>query len=1146
MTVSYQYDVASTSHGGFIRLLFKWKGSVWKLVYTELLLLTLAYGFLSLLYRQALNEPQKRVFELVVYYCSTFMEMIPLSFMLGFYVTFTATRWWNQYMAIPWPDRVMNVVMMYVPGQDESSRMLRRTLMRYLNLSLILVLRSISKAVKRRFPTKDHLIEAGFMTKLEMELWQSIPSTEFNTFWVPCTWFINLLREARNECRITDAQGVKLIMEEFNDFRSKCGLLWSYDWISIPLVYTQVVTLATYSFFGAALFGRQYIHSPDPIIDNRHHFDFYVPVFTVIQYFLYMGLLKVAEQLINPFGDDDEDFELNWIIDRHFKVSYLGVDTLDGPALPLVKDSYFHMTDYQLPYTAASVSYKKKTYRGSVAYMHVPHEQREMVVPEVSEEDDEDSPSNEGADEEDPGGPLSKRSSSSLWTLLNRRSSSSGSLHQQQRDAEAGLLQHPPPESTLHVYFKGSDGDSAESGQQDVKQKHLLHPPEERRRVGRLGSEPSTASSQKSFLRDFFHAKPAMRVQAWTGAGGDYYGSPPKRPRKHRTKVSFSADTSSRPRFEKYHRSRSTSDLVAILETARKEALLSSLASMKAAMPRRKSLESSQADPKLTDVLRRNKSLPELNISDAAYEPLLTPATPPAPKKPVRTRTSLTPQSSLAPKVSQILPLKLAPRPPALTLRRLTTSQKLPETPKPDPPTDKAVPAAPTPTVLLSPPPEPTPPPTPAVVSEDVEAAPTITATPQTGEPAPSERPSATSTAVPEKAPSRPETQAETASPVEFTLRRPRVHLPRLVVPGPRRGLRLSDLAKEDEGSGGQGKSEPAATSSESSGKSSASITAHTKPRLRVRVAPEPEIIPLEPTEEARSQQVGADREMLPPGAAPEPLPEPPPSLEPEPPDQRGSVRQMEDQASEQIPGEPVADDKTEFVVVIKEKSRDRPKQLIILPGPPDRAGSVDSLLGDTRPKGPKRRSSLDSPRTSLDVRSSLLTPQRGQPATQAPQPAAEPTDTAVVTAARAPPTWRTDSRRQRRRRRSTLQRESLSPTSREGSPLAANGSHESLSAAAAAPVHRRVPSEVLMRWQNVAPSDSTEELDRPPPPPLLELPGAVSPPPRGHVRQLSRVFSHRSSSTTTSSVTVRTSTTSHSSAASRAEAFIESEKRDS
>uniref|UniRef100_A0A8D0EY37 Bestrophin homolog n=1 Tax=Strix occidentalis caurina TaxID=311401 RepID=A0A8D0EY37_STROC len=48
-----------------------------------------------------------------------------------------------------------------VQGRDEYGRLLRRTLMRYVNLTSLLIFRSVSTAVYKRFPTMDHVVGAG-------------------------------------------------------------------------------------------------------------------------------------------------------------------------------------------------------------------------------------------------------------------------------------------------------------------------------------------------------------------------------------------------------------------------------------------------------------------------------------------------------------------------------------------------------------------------------------------------------------------------------------------------------------------------------------------------------------------------------------------------------------------------------------------------------------------------------------------------------------------------------------------------------------------------------------------------------------------------------------------------------------------------
>ena len=55
----------------------------------------------------------------------------------------------------------MSYLSSMMDGPDERGRVMRRTVMRHLTLGSLMVYQNVCVSVKKRFPTMEHLIEAG-------------------------------------------------------------------------------------------------------------------------------------------------------------------------------------------------------------------------------------------------------------------------------------------------------------------------------------------------------------------------------------------------------------------------------------------------------------------------------------------------------------------------------------------------------------------------------------------------------------------------------------------------------------------------------------------------------------------------------------------------------------------------------------------------------------------------------------------------------------------------------------------------------------------------------------------------------------------------------------------------------------------------
>ena len=391
MTVPYAHKVASVSMVGSFRMVMTiYEGSVYKLIKFDLMLYLLLYGCIACIYRFVLPDHLKPYFESFVMYCKINYGLIPLTFVLAFYMGNVVQRWWETWKSIPWPDGLalkLNILFPNHPGRENECMKIKRTIMRYVNLSITETFRMISSPVKKRFPTYQHLVDAGLMTHTEMDaVMISQQDTEFmNTFyWLPLKWAGNLLMKVEQDGMIC-RRYVLEILNEINSIRGRNGDLLSYDWINVPIIYTQLVTIAVYSYFATAMFGRQSLDDSEgktiPGYKNVGGIFSIIPLYLALEFLFYVGWLKVAEVLINPYGEDDDDFETNYIIDRNLQICYLYIDGIGKNPPKITEDPHWGQgIPKEMPYTIASLPFRKSNLETGAENVTVPLHQHQTIA----------------------------------------------------------------------------------------------------------------------------------------------------------------------------------------------------------------------------------------------------------------------------------------------------------------------------------------------------------------------------------------------------------------------------------------------------------------------------------------------------------------------------------------------------------------------------------------------------------------------------------------------------------------------------------------------------------------------------------------------------------------------------------------------
>ena len=251
-----------------------------------------------------------------------------LTFLIGFYVSFTLTQWWSQVTSIPTIDFLSMTLegQMSCTGDKKEDDVFikegvtvthfKQTVSRYCLLSWAMCMSMVSAPLRNKlFGPQDFNLKHLLTYEEYMQLKTSNGKTEEdNEAWkkkwaIPMLWANSMVSDAHT--RSLSSKGFvfkefKEVLKATQDYQDRLEKVYEKNKNKVPDLLTQAILLGIYFWFFFGIFAAQGL-----VNKESNNTPMYValilnfPMLQIIKYVVMMGWLQAAFGLQQPFGYDE-------------------------------------------------------------------------------------------------------------------------------------------------------------------------------------------------------------------------------------------------------------------------------------------------------------------------------------------------------------------------------------------------------------------------------------------------------------------------------------------------------------------------------------------------------------------------------------------------------------------------------------------------------------------------------------------------------------------------------------------------------------------------------------------------------------------------------------------------------------------------